>query len=142
MASPRLWIVRIGPKSPKKDYEIFIEQIQKNNVGIWDKDSKNQIKKNDYLGFITGPMTNLIITFYKVTDEYGTEKRESHWKKNAPYTTGNGVSGVGYRETIYLVPTGKIMLWSTLREKCKYKPKYIPRGTHRIPKNFEEVFSQ
>ncbi len=126
-----IYIVRISEnKEAKKDYNIFKEQHINNQNAFWDKDSKNRMKKGDWLGFIVGPKNNEMVELYLIENELSKEYRPNHWQKNTKYTNQNTLTLPKTREVIILSNQSKIeMLWREWKNKVNYKVAYMPRGT-------------
>jgi len=134
------WHVRISPskKSVITDYMKLVASMMVTGKGLWDRDSKNQIASGDYLGFITGITGNEQIHIYKVIDLLTTFERPSHWASDTPYTAGNGVNIVSYRQVIvltnnHLLP--KSYDWRVFRRVTGLGNDcytWMPRGTQKV----------
>ena len=134
------WIVRIseGRPIPKKDYQRFKEQINENNIGSWDSDNKNKMKKDDYIGFITGPPESAILEIYMVYKVNTPAERNTEWKKNEPYMSDNGNNNVGHRNQVKLTTLHNIPKeypWLEFKRAVGYSPNcntWMPRGTQSV----------
>ena len=137
---PQYYHVRINPKRTDvmADFSIFFAEILATRKGRWDKDSKNRIAVDDYLGFITGPVGEELVYIYKVEREGTVEERPSHWFSTTPYTTNNGKTSVADRQVIILTSKHelpKTFEWRKFRAitglggECTA---WAPRGTQRV----------
>ena len=101
---PEYYHVRISPKrvDVMTDFNIFFTELLTTRQGRWDKDSKNRIVVGDYLGFITGPVSEEVVYIFKVEREGTVEERPSHWASATPYTSNNGQTSVADRQVIIL----------------------------------------
>ena len=134
------WHVRISPKrkSVLDDYEKFLETMMETGQGLWDRDSKNQIKTGDYLGFITGENGKEQIHIYKVSRVCTTIERLPQWASDMPYTTGNGFNSVSDRQAIVLTndhSLPKTYDWHNFRRATGLGndcSTWMPRGTQKV----------
>lgn len=137
---PEYYHVRISPKrvDVMTDFNIFFTELLTTRQGRWDKDSKNRIVVGDYLGFITGPVSEEVVYIFKVEREGTVEERPSHWASATPYTSNNGQTSVADRQVIIL--TNKHSLPKTF-EWRKFRAitglggdcaAWAPRGTQRV----------
>ena len=66
---------------------------------LWDKDSKNRIKKKDWLGFIINRDGEIVIELYYVEKELSIAERPKHWK-SSKYTDQRIKNHSFHREVI------------------------------------------
>jgi hypothetical protein len=101
---PEYYHTRVNPirAQPNSDFAMFMAEMLATRRAIWDKDSRNKIVVDDYLGFITGPIGNELVYIYKVEKELPSYMRPSHWASAKPHTEGNGETSVDKRGVIVL----------------------------------------
>jgi len=134
-----VYITRISPsrKEPIKDYKRMKRQIYIGEEAIWDKDSKNLLKKNNYIGFIIGEKNKELVEVYKILEEHSNELREDTSWKEGPYTKNNGKSSNTHREIIVLSPEFSIFSWNWWKSAGSEKKyavnceSWMPRGTQK-----------
>ena len=134
-----VYITRISPSriEPIKDYEKMKKQIDKGEDPIWDKDTHNRIKKDNYLGFILGKKNKEYVEVFKILEERSTlERNDTAWQEG-PYTPNNGESSNTHREVIVLSNDYSLFSWKWWKSagtEKKYAvncPTWMPRGTQK-----------
>ena len=124
-----IYIVRISPTNRVGNYNYKIMKQEKYKK--WDKDHKNRIQKNDWLGFIV----NNKVEFYLVKEEKKSNERENHWLKRYSYQEID--HDKNRREVIIFADQEPITYeWNEWKRICGYKDKYMPRGTIRSKNPF------
>jgi hypothetical protein len=134
-----IWIVRISTRSgaakARTDYAILKQALYSrrndwDKLGVWDKDSKNRIQPNSWLGFIVGETGSEVVELYYIEDE-GTD-RPLHWSSNEDYTNQSTNTYPKDRHVVHFRKQDIIkMTWKEWKERNGYKEKYMPRGTTR-----------
>jgi hypothetical protein len=91
---------------------------------LWDKDCKNKIKKDNWLGFIIFINNKIMIELYYIEDELSSLYRLQYWKKNN-------------REVIKFRNQSILSYnWDEWKKNINYSLNYIPRGTTRSKNPF------
>jgi len=134
-----IWVVRISERknaaNMRRDYEFLKTSISNGDKSVWDKDSKNRMKKGDWLGFIVGPNKHELVDLYYIEFEENTESRLSHWNKNEPYIQNSNTLPKSREVVVFKKQSSIIISWSEWRHKVGYKETYIPMGTTKA-KNY------
>lgn len=133
----KFYAVRIteDPKNPKPkaDYENFVNQMERDEVAIWDKDASNRLKKGDYLGFIIGQPQSAKICIYKISGEQDVSYRETSWSKEVGYTSSSIENVPKHRQVIvfdHQIPM--VYDWKEWKTNVGYHPRFYPRATQKI----------
>lgn len=134
-----VYITRISPTrvEPMKDYKKMKEEIEKGEIPLWDKDTHNRIKKDNYIGFILGEKNKEYLEVFKVIEEKtSSERSDTEWQEG-PYTPNNGESSNTHREVIVLSKDYSLFGWNWWKNAGSEKkyaencPTWMPRGTQK-----------
>jgi hypothetical protein len=127
----KIYVVRIS-ETNVTDYNIMKNTFDEGDVALWDKDKKNTIKPENWLGFIIGSCKDPVVELYKVENELPVSARPSHWDEKQ-YTSQNVTVGVNERGVISFDPRIKINVkWNDWKKIVNYSPNcktWMPRGT-------------
>jgi hypothetical protein len=134
-----VYITRISPtrKEPIKDYNKMKKQIEGKKEAIWDKDTHNRLKKDNYIGFILGDKNKEYLEVFKIIEERSCEERNDTEWKDGPYTPNNGESSNTHREIIVLSRDFSIFSWDWWKSAGSEKKyavnceSWMPRGTQK-----------
>tara|TARA_B100001094_G_C18164574_1_gene791281 strand:+ start:445 stop:936 length:492 start_codon:yes stop_codon:yes gene_type:complete len=130
-----IYIVRISHKEAVKDYNI----MKRSKRMLWDKDSKNRIKKEDWLGFIVNRGDKIMIELYYIEKELSITERPKHWK-SSKYTDQRIKNHSFHREVIEFKNQPILYYtWDEWKKHINYSPKYMPRGTSRSKNPFKSL---
>ena len=134
-----IWIVRIsqrrGAENARNDYKIlkyalYSQADDWTKLGVWDKDTKNRMKPNSWLGFIIGEVGSEVVELFYIEKEDSTGVRPEHWCTETDYTDQETTSVPNTRETVIFKKQDIIrMSWAEWKQRAGYSEKYTPRGT-------------
>ena len=132
-----IWIVRIsqrrGAENARKDYSILKEALYTQDnwdkMGVWDKDTKNKMKPDSWIGFIVGDVGSEVVELFYIERD-SKNSRPKHWCTEESYTDQKSDIAPNTRETVHFKKQNIIrMTWAEWKLRVGYSVKYIPRGT-------------
>ena len=115
-----IYLIRLSKEVSLKEYKIMKNKLILNKITFWDKDHKNKIKINNWLGFIIGNKKNSIIELYQINDEklFKNKLKDKIYFKNQPILSYN---------------------WNKWKEIVGYSVNYMPKGYTRSKNPFPKI---